>query len=318
MGHGSAHVNDDEEDDSPVEEVSPAKPKKPSKSATRAKKNDPKEPPKEWTVEEEIALCQAWCDVLENNIVGNSMKTKGFWDAVIEYFEKESGSSRGYDSIVSKWKNRVRPRTGVFCSIINNVEDNHESGSNDIDVFQKACAEYKIIYSQDFTLENCYNILKDHQGWLEIEMPAFYNNAKGRKKSKTSETTSGSASGGFNLNNEADEAEEETQEVRPPGRDKSKAKKKSVASSRGKSSSIVDLLKNRELDIREAERREAAEFRREKIAIQRRTLELAEKEKRDIDILFYNTEINSSLPTIQQQKLQEMKDEIRERYNLDY
>ncbi|GJW42340.1 RNA-directed DNA polymerase, eukaryota [Tanacetum coccineum] len=296
MGHGlaygPAHVNDDEEDDSPVEELL-----------------------KEWTVEKEITLCQAWCDVSENNIVGNIIKTKGFWDAVIRYFEKETGSSR----------------------------DDHESGSNNLDVFQKACAEYKMIYKQDFTLEHCYNILKDHQGWLEIEMPAFYNNAKGQKKSKTSETTSGSVSSGFNLNNEADEAEEETQEVRPPGRDQSKAKKKSAASSHGKSSSFVDLvadkflnikkdkwskreeqkqsyiqLKNQELDIQEAERREAAELKREKIAIQRRTLKLAKREKHDRDILFYNTEINSSLPAIQQQKLQEMKDEIKERYNLDY
>ncbi|GJS26784.1 hypothetical protein Tco_0487404 [Tanacetum coccineum] len=173
-------------------------------------------------------------------------------------------------------------------------------------------------------------------------MPSFYNNAKWRKRSKTSETTSGSASGGFNLNNEADEAVKETQEVQPPGRDQSMAKKKSTASSRGKSSSFVDLvaekflnikkekwnkrekqqqsyiqLKNRELDIREAERREAAELKREKMAIQLRTLELAEREKRDKDILLYNTEINSSLPVIQQ-KLQEMKDEIRKRHDLDY
>ncbi|GJS18991.1 hypothetical protein Tco_0413463 [Tanacetum coccineum] len=126
MGHGSAPVNDDEEGDSPVEEVSPVKPKMPSRRAAKAKKNDPKEPPKEWTVEKEIALCQAWCDVSENNAVGNRAK-----------------------------------------------------------------------------------------------------------KSKTSETTSGSASSGFNLNNEADEPVEETQEVRPIGRDRSKAKKKSSASFRG-------------------------------------------------------------------------------------
>ncbi|GKB44258.1 hypothetical protein Tco_0889200, partial [Tanacetum coccineum] len=50
---------------------------------------------------------------------------------------------------------------------------------------------------------------------------------RGEKKSKTSETTSGSASSGFNLNNEADEFEKETQEHRPMGRDRSKAKKKS-------------------------------------------------------------------------------------------
>ncbi|GJY69551.1 hypothetical protein Tco_0472533 [Tanacetum coccineum] len=152
LAHGSAHgsplVNDDKEDDSPVEEVSPIKPKKPLRRAARAKKDGPKEPPKDWTVAEEIGLCQAWCNVSEYNIAGNSMKTRGFWDAVITYFEKETGSTRGYDSIVSKWKNRVRPRIGAFCTIIHNVEANHKSGTNDLDVYHKACAEYKMIYEE--------------------------------------------------------------------------------------------------------------------------------------------------------------------------
>nr|GEV89346.1 hypothetical protein [Tanacetum cinerariifolium] len=83
--HGSVLIHDDE-DDSLVEEVSPVKPKKPSRRAAKAKKDEPKEAkeaPKEWTVEEEIALCQGWCDILENNILENSMKAKGFWEAVI-------------------------------------------------------------------------------------------------------------------------------------------------------------------------------------------------------------------------------------------
>ncbi|GJV21303.1 hypothetical protein Tco_1370323 [Tanacetum coccineum] len=162
-GHGSAPVQDDE-DDSPVEEVSPIKPKKPSRRAARAKKDEPKEPPKDWTMAEETALCQAWCDVSENNIDRNSMKSKGFWDAVI--------------------------RLVLLRQIINKCERNHESGTNDLDVYHKACAEYKMMYKQDFTLEHCYNILKDHPGWKDVEMPAFYN-TQGRKKSKTSETTSG-------------------------------------------------------------------------------------------------------------------------------
>ncbi|GKC36255.1 heat stress transcription factor B-2a-like protein, partial [Tanacetum coccineum] len=66
-GHGSAPVDDDEKDDSPVEDVSPVKPQKPSRRASKAKKNNLKEPPKDWTVEEEIALCEAWCDVSENS-----------------------------------------------------------------------------------------------------------------------------------------------------------------------------------------------------------------------------------------------------------
>ncbi|GKE21272.1 hypothetical protein Tco_1432784 [Tanacetum coccineum] len=104
---------------------------------------------------------------------------------------------------------------------------------------------------------------------------------------------------GLNLNDEAVESEEETQEERPIGRDR--AKKKSSASSR-EGSSFVDLvadkffniktakwekmkeqqdsyiqLKNHELDIHEAARREVADLKRVKLEIQRRALELAEK-----------------------------------------
>ncbi|GJX54318.1 retrotransposon protein, putative, ty3-gypsy subclass [Tanacetum coccineum] len=101
-----------------------------------------------------------------------------------------------------------------------------------------------MIYKGDFTLEHCYNILKDHIGWKDVEMPYFYQ-TQGRKKSKTSETTSGSASGGLNLNEEADEALEETQEFRPIGRDRAKAKKKAAGSSRGGSSSFVDSVSDK-------------------------------------------------------------------------
>nr|GEX97845.1 hypothetical protein [Tanacetum cinerariifolium] len=175
------------------------------------------------------------------------MKTRGFWDAVITYFEKETGSTRGYDSFASKWKNRIRPRIGAFCAIIHNVEANHKSGA---------------------------------------------------KKSKASETTLRLASGGINLNDEVDEVVEETQEVRPIGK-RSEEKQSYIE------------LKHRELSIREVEVRDAAQLKREKLETQRRTLELAERDKRDKNILFYNSEINSSLPAIQQQKLLDMKLEIK-------
>nr|GEW02524.1 RNA-directed DNA polymerase, eukaryota, nucleotide-binding alpha-beta plait domain protein [Tanacetum cinerariifolium] len=238
IGHCSAHVNDDEEVDSPVEDVSPIKPKKPSRRAANAKKNDPNDPPKEWTVEEEIALCQAWCDVLENNEIGNSMKAKGFWDAVITYFEKKTGSSRGSFASLSKLitpdadpeimhsQEYYQSQDYSIGHGSAHVNDDEEVDSPVEDVSpvkpkkpsrraanakkndpkdppKEWTVEEEI--AQDFTLEHCYNILKDHQGWLDIEMPSFYNNAKGRKKSKTSETTSGLASGGINLDNEADE-----------------------------------------------------------------------------------------------------------------
>ncbi|GKB64673.1 hypothetical protein Tco_0920859 [Tanacetum coccineum] len=211
MGQGSAHGSApvDDDGDSTVKEMSPVKAKKPPKRPSRAKKNDgkEKEAPKDWKKAEEIALCQAWCDVSENSEKGNVMKAKGFWEAVINYFERKR--------------------------------------------------------------------------------------------------------------------------VQREGRNRAKAKKKSFASSREGSSSFVDLvadkylginltkwekmqeqqdsyihLKNRELDIQEAARKEATDLKRKKLEIQRRKLRLAEKKKRDKDILFYNSVIDPSLPTIQQQKLQ--------------
>ncbi|GJY74593.1 glutathione S-transferase T3-like protein [Tanacetum coccineum] len=162
----------------------------------------------------------------------------GVLGAAIAYFDKETGETQGYDATTSKWKNRVRPRIGAFCAIIDNVERKNESGSSDLTVNQKALAEYEAQYEHPFTSEPCWNILKDHAVWKEVEMPNFYKKIKGRsKKSKTSETTSGSAQGGFNLNDEADGFEEEIREERPIGRDR--AKKKASSSSRSATSSIA-------------------------------------------------------------------------------
>ncbi|GJW40897.1 retrotransposon protein, putative, ty3-gypsy subclass [Tanacetum coccineum] len=219
MGHGSGHSSapgsahgsaqgsipfHDDKDDSLVEEVSPVKPKKPSRRVAKAKKDEPKE----------------------------VKRTKSN-----RQVEKRLRCAK----LVSKWKNRVCHRIGAFCAFIKNIEANHESGINDLDVYQKACAEYKMMYKGDFTLEHCYNILKDHPGWKNVEMPYFYQ-SQGRKKSKTYETTSGSASSGLNLNEEADEDVEETQEFQKIGRDRAKAKKKAAGSSRGGASSFVDLV----------------------------------------------------------------------------
>ncbi|GKA56079.1 hypothetical protein Tco_0755151 [Tanacetum coccineum] len=57
IGQGSAYGSSlVDDDDSPVEEMSPVIAKKPSRRASKAKE---KEPPKDWTTAEEIALCQA-------------------------------------------------------------------------------------------------------------------------------------------------------------------------------------------------------------------------------------------------------------------
>ncbi|GKE94425.1 hypothetical protein Tco_1579280, partial [Tanacetum coccineum] len=245
---GSAHSSTPVEDDSPVvEEVAaPVKAKKVLKRRQKIVPTLNKESSKPWTIEEEVALCQAWCDVSENDITGNAVTSREFWLKVTEYFEKETGSNRGYDSILSKWKNRVRPRISAFCAIFNNVQWRNDSGSCDLIVYQKACVEYATEYDHDFSLELCWQILKDHSAWKQVEMPSFYSKQNASsKKAKTSKTTSCSGQGGLNLNEEANGYGEEVWEVRSIGRDR--AKKKTSSSSHSEASSaagggIVDIV----------------------------------------------------------------------------
>nr|GEX01337.1 hypothetical protein [Tanacetum cinerariifolium] len=77
MGHGSAHglghglsLVFDDDDDSPVEEMSPVKAKKPSKCASRAKKNDGNEK------EEEMLRLQALGTMKEREILAQVLGGK--------------------------------------------------------------------------------------------------------------------------------------------------------------------------------------------------------------------------------------------------
>ncbi|GKD58546.1 hypothetical protein Tco_1296055 [Tanacetum coccineum] len=134
----------------PVEEVSPVKPKKPSRRAAKAKKDEPKEvneTPKEWTVEEKIALCQG---TLKMKLVQQEVMTRSLANGKIGFALK------------------------------------------------------LVLFAPSSKILNI--------------------------------------SGGLNLNEEAGEAVEETQEFRPMGRDRAKTKKKAAGSSRGGASSFVDLV----------------------------------------------------------------------------
>nr|GEW26941.1 hypothetical protein [Tanacetum cinerariifolium] len=87
-------------------------------------------------------------------------------------------------------------------------------------------------YDHDFSLEPCWQILKEHLAWKQIEMPAIYAKQNpGGKKAKTFETTSCSAQGGLNFNDDdAAGSDEEVREVRPMGRDQARKKKSSTSS----------------------------------------------------------------------------------------
>jgi hypothetical protein len=104
--HGSLPVDDDESDE--IEATSPVKQKKPSRRATKAKgkaKAKEPEPTKKiepWSSREEVVLCKAFIFVSENAKKGNTMNRHKFWEKVVAYFLRETGSNRTTNSIISK------------------------------------------------------------------------------------------------------------------------------------------------------------------------------------------------------------------------
>ena len=62
----------------------------------------------------------------------------------------------------------------------------------------------------------------------------------------------------------------------------------------------------------------AAEMEETKFERVQQKLEFEREKKREKDIIFYLTPIDPSLPALQLQKLQEIKDSIKARYDLDY
>lgn len=77
-------------------------------------------------------------------------------------------------------------------------------------------------------------------------------------------------------------------------------------------------LKQKEMELAEARARRAEEFKMEKLELQRQQLALATQSNRTQDLIFYNTPLDTNMPTRQLQELEQLKATIKERYNLDY
>nr|GEV22072.1 7-deoxyloganetin glucosyltransferase-like [Tanacetum cinerariifolium] len=107
-----------------------------------------------WTTSEEITLCTAWCNAMDTYVMRDIHSRKGFWEKLFANFEKGMrGTIRGYDAIVSKWKNSIRLKVASFSFVSDSVRRTNENGSFDLVLFQSALFEYQTGYRQPFTME---------------------------------------------------------------------------------------------------------------------------------------------------------------------
>ncbi|GJW64000.1 hypothetical protein Tco_0115884 [Tanacetum coccineum] len=97
-----------------------------------------------WITVEEITLFTAWCNAMDTYVTRDIHSRKGFSEEVFANFEKDTGGTiRGYDVIVSKWKNLIRPKVVAFSVVYDGVQRMDENGSSDLVLFQNTLAEYQ-------------------------------------------------------------------------------------------------------------------------------------------------------------------------------
>ena len=65
---------------------------------------------------------------------------------------------------------------------MNKIKDNHGSGESDVDDLSKALRVYCMIYGHDFTLGECWKILRNHDAWKNLEMPAFRAKSRSERR----------------------------------------------------------------------------------------------------------------------------------------
>ncbi|GJV91042.1 hypothetical protein Tco_1538855 [Tanacetum coccineum] len=98
-----------------------------------------------WTTTEEIALCKAWCEAMENYNARD--KRTGFWEVVFDNFKKEMG--RLFENTIPSLSN------GKIRFVL------------------KLLPEFQNRYGHAFTMEAWWRILKNHEAWTEVEMPTY-------------------------------------------------------------------------------------------------------------------------------------------------
>nr|GEV66008.1 CLIP-associated protein [Tanacetum cinerariifolium] len=78
------------------------------------------------------------------------------------------GIIRGYDVIVSKWKNLIRKKSCCFNVVYDSVQRIDDNGSSDLILFQNAFAEFQTGYGHPFTMEAPLRVASPNHGIVMV------------------------------------------------------------------------------------------------------------------------------------------------------
>ena len=128
---------------------------------------------KNFTTEDQIALCNAWLDVSEDPVVGTDQCSADFWAKVADRFNhsmEESGNAkhcREPPSIQMHWRDILQKSVNKFCGAYAKAKHVEKSGYTEQDYIELAQKIYSdsMPKQQAFKLLHCWQILRNKPKW---------------------------------------------------------------------------------------------------------------------------------------------------------
>ncbi|KNE97193.1 hypothetical protein PSTG_09455 [Puccinia striiformis f. sp. tritici PST-78] len=152
----------------------------PTRTSPRKRKADPKPAPppiqkKNWMIDEDKALCNAWLYTTRDSIVGNGQKSETFWERIhqhyaqlIEDVNKEKKKVKSFNPISIRSASSVECCWGHILKFVNKFigfysqcEDRLKSGQTRDQILSEAKELFKNQCRMRYNLDHCYIILKD-------------------------------------------------------------------------------------------------------------------------------------------------------------
>ncbi|CAH9075038.1 unnamed protein product [Cuscuta epithymum] len=123
---------------------------------------------KDWSIEEEVALTEAWLYISVDADVGNNQKNAAMWNRVLEVWKGKMGPdhniSRNNNSLQCHW-HQIRGAVSKFVAKYEQLERRPQSGSNKDDLVIKALRLYEDFYGTPFKFLHCWEILIKNAKW---------------------------------------------------------------------------------------------------------------------------------------------------------
>lgn len=129
---------------------------------------------KNWSTNEDEALCRSWLDVSQDPVVSTNQKSETLYRRIRQKFVEICQETnvaidfelRGEKGLKSRWS-VINKGVCKFVGCVTQITSRQQSGFSPQDVLREALLLYSTKEKSPFSLMHCYHILKDAPKWSQ-------------------------------------------------------------------------------------------------------------------------------------------------------